>query len=264
MPRPDRANSQRSGASLTRSLRPGPPSACLTPPSEIAPLPTHGVVSRPSFTRASAASSQSPLAARPCSQIQRSACWVPQLWPITPRQPSTATSAAVDRQRAVEARRRRRAEQLRARQRRPVHPRGAGGGTAAARGSRSAAPTRRRRSSPRPGRGASAPRRRRSSRRRRRVGPRQRRLVRSRPVAGRVEQRHPERAVRKRAGPLVDRVADPDAEAAVRMAGLEVEALVVARADGDRGEARLGGVHGGHGRGERTGVLEPRAWPTPQ
>ncbi len=39
----------------------------------------------------SAASSQSPSSVSPCSQIQRSACCAPQLWPITPGQPSATT-----------------------------------------------------------------------------------------------------------------------------------------------------------------------------
>ena len=57
-----------------------------------APLPIQGVVTGPIFTRPIAASSQSPSAVSPCSQIQRSACCAPQLWPAIPRQPSTAIS----------------------------------------------------------------------------------------------------------------------------------------------------------------------------
>ena len=57
-----------------------------------APLPTHGVVAGPIFTRPIAASSQSPSGVMPCSQIQRSACCAPQLWPAMPRQPSTGIS----------------------------------------------------------------------------------------------------------------------------------------------------------------------------
>ena len=58
-----------------------------------APFATHGVVTGPSFTRPIAASSQSPSSVSPCSQIQRSACWAPQLWPAMPRQPSTSICA---------------------------------------------------------------------------------------------------------------------------------------------------------------------------
>ena len=102
--------------------RPGPPSAWRVPASDSAPLPTQGVVSGPSLILPIAASSQSPASLRPCSQIQRSACWAPQLWPTIPRQPSSVERAAVHRERAVEARGRRRAQQLGARQPRAVHP----------------------------------------------------------------------------------------------------------------------------------------------
>ena len=55
-----------------------------------APFATQGVVRGPTFTRPIAASSQSPSSVTPWSQIQRSACCAPQLWPAMPRQPSTS------------------------------------------------------------------------------------------------------------------------------------------------------------------------------
>ena len=61
----------------------------------------------------------------PCSQIQRSACSEPQLWPTIPGQPrSSIGSRPGSSSDALEAGRGRRARQLRARQRRPVEPRG--------------------------------------------------------------------------------------------------------------------------------------------
>src|SRR4051794_25225530 len=56
----------------------------------MAPLPIHGVVHGPSLIRPIAASSQLWPSA-PCSQIQRSACSAPQLWPTMPRQPPTSS-----------------------------------------------------------------------------------------------------------------------------------------------------------------------------
>ena len=82
-------NVHRSGNSSTFARR----RTCRSPAMLSAPFATQGVVTGPSLTRPIAASSQSPSAVRPCSQIQRSACWAPQLWPAIPasrRRRSTA------------------------------------------------------------------------------------------------------------------------------------------------------------------------------
>ena len=60
-------------------------------------------------------------------------------------------------------------------------------------------------------------------------------LVARGPSARAVEEDEPDRGVRLGAGPLVDRVADPDPAAAARLAGLDVEALVVTGLGGTRG-----------------------------
>ena len=52
-------------------------------------------MTKPNLIRPIAASSQAssaPSKPVPWSHIQRSACWVPQLWPIMPRHPCKATS----------------------------------------------------------------------------------------------------------------------------------------------------------------------------
>ena len=120
--RPGR-KSQPSGASRTSSLRPGPPSAWRSPLERERAVRDPRGRDRPELDPAERGVEprRRPRSA-PCSQIQRSACCAPQLWPIMPRQPSTRTLRPSDAQRPAEAGRRQRAEQLRARQRRAVHP----------------------------------------------------------------------------------------------------------------------------------------------
>ncbi len=71
----------------------------------MAPLAIHGVVSGPMRMRPSATSSHAsgaPSKPTPCSQIQRSACSAPQLWPTIPghasssqRSPSASTQPEI-------------------------------------------------------------------------------------------------------------------------------------------------------------------------
>ena len=78
-----------------RRMAPSPPSRWRTPSSDRTPLATQGVVHGPTLIRPSAASSQAssrPSKPAPCSQIQRSACWAPQLCPTIPRQPVMSTT----------------------------------------------------------------------------------------------------------------------------------------------------------------------------
>ena len=170
--------------------------------------------------------------------------------PVVPDHPAPAVDgqrAPVDHQGPVEARRRRRAEQLRARQLRPVHP--------------VARQVEQRRllcgeaqvplgAVDRPGGDALAHRRLPHSDPVTAAGGRsgQRRLVRPRALRGGVEKRHPERAGGRRPRALVHRVADPHADRLGRVTCLQVEALVVAGVGGQRREAGLGGVRSGHGR----------------
>ena len=67
------------------------PIAWRSPSRLTAPFATHGVVMPPMITRPIATSIHSPSSVAQCSQIQRSACSAPQLWPTMPRQPSSET-----------------------------------------------------------------------------------------------------------------------------------------------------------------------------
>ena len=167
----------------------------------------------------------------PSIQTQRSACSVPQLWPIIPGQPVTR-SARLDLDRALEGRVGERGDELGPRQWRLVEPVGGQVATGPAR-RRSAATSWRRaplhRPSPPPP-PARSRRRRRGSRRRPgattvagtvTLVARGARAARSKSV----NQIDPVGSCRR---PLVDGMADPDAEAAARPARLHVEALVMA------------------------------------
>ena len=245
--------------------RPSPPRRWRTPSSASIPDGTQGLTRRPSLTLAAPASNQVPGESAkpvPSSQTQRSACSVPQLWPIIPGQP-----AIVDR----------------ASRRPPACPRRPRRGTGRRTSSAAAAP---RRASRRAGSGRARCRRRSAATRwptarRRRPSPpppparsRRRRRGSTPPAgtdsplagtvtlvargAGRVaiEEREPDRAGRLLPGPLVDGVADPDPEAAVGPARLHVEALVMARLRGDLPEARPF-LHGASLTGP-TGILAGR------
>ncbi len=92
-------------ASAARARGRGPPSRRRSPPACSAPLAIHGVSTGPILTRPTERSSHasgSSSNATPCSQIQRSACSAPQLWPTIPGQPSSVDRRAADRHRAVE------------------------------------------------------------------------------------------------------------------------------------------------------------------
>src|SRR4051812_22917383 len=78
---------------------------------------------------------------------------------------------------------------------------------------------------------------------------RERDLRSARSLGGAVEEREPQRAGGCRAGRLVDRVADPGPERLRRVAGLEVEALVVPRLGRHLREAGLGRVRRRHAGG---------------
>ncbi len=100
---PGRRNEQPLGDSSTRAERiaPKPPSRCRTPSSDSIPDGTQGLSREPSLTRAAPASNQVPGGSAkpvPSSQTQRSACSLPQLWPIIPGQPATSIdSPAISR-----------------------------------------------------------------------------------------------------------------------------------------------------------------------
>ena len=155
---PDSENSQPVGDSLiwVERTRSAPPSAWRSPSIESAPLAIQGVVSGPTFTRPIAASSQvlsgcprsRSRAARPSAR--RAAA--PQLWPTMPRQPSSSTLRPFTLRRPLKSAAGVRAERLRARHARAVHPAARQMEAAAARHPRSRAPRSRRRhpSSPPP------------------------------------------------------------------------------------------------------------------
>ncbi len=93
---PGRANEQPSGDSSIEAERiaPRPPRRWRTPSSASIPDGTQGLTRRPSLTLAAPASNQVPGALAkpvPSSQTQRSACSVPQLWPIIPGQPEISS-----------------------------------------------------------------------------------------------------------------------------------------------------------------------------
>ena len=169
----------------------------------------------------------------PCSQIQRSACSAPQLWPTIPGQPSS--SSAVVARRAIV----------------PSHVRGGRGLSSFVRGSGArysqlAREVAQRRRVPVPaqvvarraGAAVYAVRPERAvgdAQPGRRLGIGQRQLVRDRRGRVAVEQRHPDRAERRLPGVAVHRMPQPDGARAARVDRADVEGLVALR---QRGEAR--------------------------